>query len=797
MSQVILEERYGSPRRLITDNASYFVGKNSEFARKSRKTGTYLTTTEPHTQRHNLAEAAIRELERKYRQLKGRTNSPKAVWDHLISFCGLILTHTARSYHRLEKQVPRTVIDGDTPDISFLIEFDWYQWVWFTPPTIVTNVKRRVEDGEHEGKRYDDGYDGPDKHEKRQLGRYIGPSLTAGDVMTSKVLTRNGRVAVRSSVYPVTHDEFLSDDLQRRMNDWNESLKSFLKDRFAPSTPEEDAALYAYDTVEEFKPTVETVSEDDDFDEATDTKEPIPEADDIDHHTFDKLLRARVNLPKGDEYMSGRVVRRIRDADGNLIGRQDDNPLLSTAMYEVEFADGSMEPYAANIIAEHIFTQVDDYGQDQIVLDEIIDHNVDEEVALKGEEAWVNPGMGNRRRIPTTKGHELYVRWKDGTHTWEPLKDMKHWFPIETAEYALTAGISDEPAYAWWVPYTLKKRDRIVKAQATRYARTTHKFGIELPRTVEQALELDRRSGTRHWTDAIKKEMDTVGIAFKITEHSGDKPIPGYNRITCHLVFDVKMDFTRKARFVANGSTTDPEGSITYSSVVSRESVRIAFTLAALNGFDVLAADLKGAYLHAPCREKICFRAGPELGSDCGKWCIITRALYGLKSSGASWRAMFAATVEELGFIPNPQDPDLYVRPRTRDNGEEYYEILLVYVDDLLIAGFEPRKTLEQILKTGGYELKPGSDVEPEIYLGGNIGKHTFEGDPVPKWTCSAEKYLSNALENAKRFLEPRGYTIREKKNVSISVQRQTLCPPFELHHAGDIWTPSYTCWVG
>ena len=104
----LLHEHYGTPRVMRTDNATYFVGRNSDFSRKRRKSGTHLTSIEPHTQWHNLAEAAIRELERKYRQLKARTKN------HLISYCSLILTHTARSYHRLEKQVPQTVMIGDT-----------------------------------------------------------------------------------------------------------------------------------------------------------------------------------------------------------------------------------------------------------------------------------------------------------------------------------------------------------------------------------------------------------------------------------------------------------------------------------------------------------------------------------------------------------------------------------------------------------------------------------------------------------------------------------------------------------
>ena len=79
----------------------------------------------------------------------------------------------------------------------------------------------------------------------------------------------------------------------------------------------------------------------------------------------------------------------------------------------------------------------------------------------------------------------------------------------------------------------------------------------------------------------------------------------GFQEITCHLIFDVKMDFTRKARFVANGSKTEAPLSITYSSVVSRDSVRLAFLIAALNDLDIMSCDIGNAYLNAPCREKI------------------------------------------------------------------------------------------------------------------------------------------------------------------------------------------------
>ena len=89
-------------------------------------------------------------------------------------------------------------------------------------------------------------------------------------------------------------------------------------------------------------------------------------------------------------------------------------------------------------------------------------------------------------------------------------------------------------------------------------------------------------------------------------------------------------NFRQKARMVAGGHTTKTPATLTYSSVVSRDSVRIALTIAALNELEVLSCDIQNAYLTAQCREKIWTQAGPEFGLDTGKIMIVVRALYGL-----------------------------------------------------------------------------------------------------------------------------------------------------------------------
>ena len=199
-------------------------------------------------------------------------------------------------------------------------------------------------------------------------------------------------------------------------------------------------------------------------------------------------------------------------------------------------------------------------------------------------------------------------------------------------------GLTKEPAFAWWVPFTLKKRNKIISAVNARLRKKTHKYGIEMPTSVEHAYRLDERNDNTFWRDAIKKEMCNVLVAFDILERDEKLPVH-LKELGVHLVFDVKMDMTRKARLVADGhKTADPEGS-TYAGVVSRETVRIAITYAAMYGLDIMVADIQNTYLIAPTSEDLYIICRPEFGSEnIGKRAIVKRALYGTKSAGRDFR---------------------------------------------------------------------------------------------------------------------------------------------------------------
>jgi hypothetical protein len=251
----------------------------------------------------------------------------------------------------------------------------------------------------------------------------------------------------------------------------------------------------------------------------------------------------------------------------------------------------------------------------------------------------------------------------DDSESWVPLKDLKASHPIEVAEFARARGIDEEPAFAWWVPYTLRKRDVIISAVKSRMNRATHKYGVEMPYSVEQAYALDRKNGNTIWADAIGLEMTNVGIAFEVLESGKMTPV-GWSKVTGHMVFDVKMDFTCKARWVLDGHRTPDVGGSTYAGVVSRESVRIALTYAALNGLQVCAANIRNAYLQAPSLQKDFIICGPEFGlENVGKRALIHRALYGGKAAGREFRNHLRSCMCHLGYTPCLADPDVWMRP--------------------------------------------------------------------------------------------------------------------------------------
>jgi hypothetical protein len=403
------------------------------------------------------------------------------------------------------------------------------------------------------------------------------------------------------------------------------------------------------------------------------------------------------------------------------------------------------------MIAENMLAGCDSEGHHFQLIQEITDHKKDRS-AIKISDGFIISRNGKRTAKKTTRGWKLLVEWKDQTVDWVPLKDLKESNPVELAEYALANGIEEEPAFKWWVRHTLRQRDRMISKVKTKYWRTLHKFGIHVPKSAKEAYNIDRETGTDFWAKAILKDMKNVRVAFHkldgVTkdEMKNGKIKPGYKFCGTHIIFDIKMDgkFTRKARLVADGHKTDAPASITYSSVVSRDSVRIGLTVASLNDLRVFACDIGNAYLDANCREKLWTVAGPEFGRDSGSVMLIVRALYGLKSSGAAWRSKLAETLRAIGYTPSEADPDVWLKRDVKPDGTPYWRYMLIYVDDVLHIAYDPKEDMDSLNKV--YRLKEGSG-PPDRYLGANVEQVQLE-DGSLAWSMTCVDYLRGAIEN-------------------------------------------------
>ena len=60
--------------------------------------------------------------------------------------------------------------------------------------------------------------------------------------------------------------------------------------------------------------------------------------------------------------MLGKVIGRKRDAGDNLIGVGHTNPIFNIRLYQVQFPEGQVKEYSANIIAQNLYSQLDSEG---------------------------------------------------------------------------------------------------------------------------------------------------------------------------------------------------------------------------------------------------------------------------------------------------------------------------------------------------------------------------------------------------------------------------------------------------
>ena len=740
----------GVPEKMVMDGARVQVKGDVE--KMCNDAGCKIMELEKDSPASNRAERTINELKTSTKYDMKVSKSPLVLWCFCLKRRSLIHVACARNNYRLAGATPHSYLTGDVTDISNIASFKWYEW-----------VKYRKEGAKT-------AYPFPSEH----LGKCLGPAENKGNAMSQFVLTMDGAVLPIQTLRKLTESEMESE--KTAMNAFDEKIKKRYGDHLSPPSNWRARRVQFSDEGQhddllwenEDEPEPERAFP---YEDEGGKEHQMPEIDEV--PDLDRLIGAEVVLPKdGTAMKAGKVIGRALDKRGYPLGVYNEDPMLDSRIYEVMFPDGTINQYSSNLIAESIWSEVDADGRRQQLMEEIVGFEKGPE-ALSKEEGYITSGNGQKKKIKTTKGFNLLFRWTDGQQSWVALKDAKESYPVEVAEFAVDRKIDKEPAFSWWVPSVLKKREQIISAVKARVKKRTHKFGIEVPRTVEDAYRLDKENGNSYWRDAIQKEMKNVMPAFQVLENDENIPV-GYSNLTVHMIFDVKLDLTRKARLVADGhKTADPLES-TYAGVVSRESVRIALTYATLMGLKVWGADIQNAYISAPTSKKFWITCGPEFGSEIrGKKALVRRALYGTKSASRDFRNHLRDCMEHLGYVPCRADSDMWMCLSRRSTGEEYYEYALLYVDDCLMVSENPKESLDRLGKY--FTLKDGSVGEPQLYLGAKISKVMLPNG-VEAYAWSPSKYVNEAIKNLEKQLDLIGLKLKRGVNAPLDNDYRPEC---------------------
>jgi hypothetical protein len=468
-----------------------------DFKRKLCEADCHARQTEPYSPRRQAAEGCIRKLKRGVSRKMIKTGSPRVLWDHCIELEALIRSSTSNTVYMTNVKVPKTIMTSSTAKISHICEFGWYDWVMFQDnvPTF------------------------PDL--KLILGQYLGSTTNVGSALTAKILKSNGQTVCRSALQHLIDEEIYCSIHQEMRRVFDETIANLLGSNAT------DQDFPAEDLTPDF-----------DFNDDEHDLDPVHGDLEVTPEMGDNYLNAEISVPRGGILMKGRITSWKRDSNGNPIGLANANPILDMREYTFTFDNGDKTVLSANLIAEAMYAQCDPDRNQYVLLDSIIDH-IQLDSALRPSDQKVVRPDGCTYLKRSTVGWQVYCQWKDGSTSWESLADLKVSHPIETAEYAVTKGLDHETAFNWWVPHVLKKRDQIISLvckRTTHFLKRTHKFGIEIPKTVKEALALERKNGNTLLADAIAKKMREVRIAFNVLPDGHPAPI-GYQKIPCHVIF--------------------------------------------------------------------------------------------------------------------------------------------------------------------------------------------------------------------------------------------------------------------
>ena len=307
----------GAPDAIMCDMASKQT--SAEVEQFCNTIGTTLQALEEGTPWANKAELYIKLMKEAVWKDMWVANSPLPFWDYCLECRARIYNMTACDNLEIRGTNPHTATLCVEGDISNLCQYSWYNWCYYQDHTAKF------------------------PHNQEVLGRVLGAAHGEGNEMAQWVLKANGNMVPRHSFRPLQTAKIYSDSEKKK----RELFDKLIYERYGDSI---NVVLPKSNKLETER-----------YEDEDEPAKPIPDIEetvDANGHplnqlpAYDRLLHAEVQLQHDDWVTTGKVKHQASGLDGNMVGKYDNNPMLNSIMYEVEFADRTVKEYGANIIAE-------------------------------------------------------------------------------------------------------------------------------------------------------------------------------------------------------------------------------------------------------------------------------------------------------------------------------------------------------------------------------------------------------------------------------------------------------------
>ena len=659
---------FGCPRTIYSDYAKQ-LSQSAQWKRFTANLCTILKSSEAEKQNQNIVERAWQTLQHKAEYIRQRNLVPDHRIFYLYSHLCDLNNYTAR--RSLNWITPHQAMNGEEPDISFL-RYHFWEPVWYLEGKATLPERKWVK------------------------GRFLHTAWHTGDSMCYAVCPdsyEKERVVHRSLILPRHPDENTPRELITRPSDY------FFPTPKRDPTVDREGRKRKRDNQDQRFEHKSPSSDERDKEPGEASEGTLGEPGPIEAQLREEYLKAAADeeqkiedlaTPPVDILDQGSVAsilshRRIRNDDGSRTIKFRIETQRGTKINNVDYED--LRADAPITLAKYILSTRSLQSNENLVkesrqaltkVDRFIKIARRMEVRTKVKMTLEqDPAMVSISRLSRVKSRRLQNKKPHG-----------------------------KPG---------KKSNSPNKRKSN--AMGTFKYGVYVPRTIEDALSMDSKNNDTSWEDAIKKEIDALqGYGtFKVVSKGKERGVKeSHQYAPLRMIFDVKQCGRRKARLVIGGHVVDSGHMDTFASNMKAISAKLLMLIAARNNLNVLTADIKNAYLCAKNKLPVYCRLGKEFNIHdknvpLGALATVEQALYGLPVSANQWRSTLAATLRSFGFKATRYDGDVWMR----QNGN-LYDYIGTHTDDLLVVSKDPQSIIAQVEST--YKLSGIG--EPTFHLG-------------------------------------------------------------------------------